>query len=165
MKHFFAVLFLLSPLLNIASEKDTLPASFPGGNDAIFSYLERTIHCDKFTQELAGNASHMAVAVFTVSSLGKVHSVSIINSTLQSLDNQFAEAINNMPDWKPALTNTKEIDSRVYLPIRFGISGRQIIIVNNGKELSKGRSKKGKWLKVGIVSGAVVLLAVLLGTH
>ena len=92
-------------------------AEFPGGNDALFAYLAKTIKYPNLDIEL-GNEGIVYVR-FVVRKDGRVDNVEIVRGISESIDNEAKRVVGEMPHWKPARMGPKNVHSYFSLPIAF----------------------------------------------
>lgn len=96
-----------------------IPASFPGGREAMLQFINQQL---KFPQNALNNGINGKVILkFFISKTGKVSNV-IVTKPLAGCPECEQEAkriVENMPDWIPAQTNNKNVDSYFFLPISF----------------------------------------------
>ena len=92
-------------------------AEFPGGNDALFAYLAKTIKYPNLDIEL-GNEGIVYVR-FVVRKDGRVDNVEIVRGISESIDNEAKRVVGEMPNWKPARMGPKNVHSYFSLPIAF----------------------------------------------
>ncbi|RKY93465.1 MAG: hypothetical protein DRQ13_09425 [Ignavibacteriae bacterium] len=94
-------------------EVDELPV-FGESNDQIFSYIY-----DKLTWSKIFDGSGEVIVSFIVDRQGKVNNVKIVKYLCSDCDEQVKEIIKNMPDWKPGKENGKNVNVKMYLPVKF----------------------------------------------
>ena len=97
---------------------DEKPASFPGGNQAVFKYLSQNI---KYPEVSRNNCSQGRVFVrFFVEVDGSITQVEVLKSSGDPhLDNEAVRVVSTMPKWQPAEQNGKAVRTRFRLPINF----------------------------------------------
>lgn len=97
--------------------KPEVMATFPGGEKAMSAWLgEKFSHMDVVKQ----NTVHGMVMVnFVVNTQGKIVKTNVIRKLDDQLDAIALEAINQMPQWTPGLSNGKPVNVNYTVPIRF----------------------------------------------
>ncbi|MBL0331205.1 MAG: energy transducer TonB [Bacteroidetes bacterium] len=97
-------------------------AEFPGGNKQLTNYLNENIF-EKVSEKKAFRNLPQAVVKFSVDEHGKVMNVKMSRSSMDATtDLQIINAINKMPNWKPAKnSNGKNVAQEFQIP--FGMSG------------------------------------------
>lgn len=96
---------------------DRMP-QFPGGNDALVSYVENNTN---YRESAINNETEGTVRVsFIVDENGKVSSPVVVGSKVGSgLDEEAISVVKSMPDWKPGTVKGKKVKTRLSLPITF----------------------------------------------
>ena len=92
-------------------------AKFIGGEKALRAYF---IEQKQYSNEAKKNDIQGRVNVsFIIDESGKVKDAKVIRSIHPLIDTEALRLINAMPDWKPAETNGKTIESKQILPVIF----------------------------------------------
>ncbi len=96
---------------------DRMP-QFPGGNDALVSYIENNTN---YRESAINNETEGTVRVsFIVDENGKVSSPVVVGNKVGSgLDEEAVNVVKSMPDWKPGTMKGKKVKTRLSLPITF----------------------------------------------
>lgn len=92
-------------------------AQFPGGMDALIQFLASRIKYPDDARK-AGVEGVVHVA-FTVKASGKVTDAKVKRGVREDIDAESLRVVGLMPDWKPAMSNGKAVDSEMTLPIAF----------------------------------------------
>lgn len=92
-------------------------AEFPGGTEALFAYLAKTIKYPSLDIEI-GNEGTVFVR-FVVRKDGSVDNVEIIRGVSESIDEEAKRVVGEMPKWNPAKMGTKTVHSYFAMPISF----------------------------------------------
>ena len=101
---------------NIAFPDDepiTLP-SFPKGEKAFASYIQRNIHVDARTKG-------KAIVLFVVSKTGKLTDIKILRSVNEKVDREVVKALQKSPKWNPGKKKIsgKAVDVAFSFPVNF----------------------------------------------
>lgn len=96
-------------------------AEFPGGFKQLSDYVNTRIVGDK-TEKTGLQKIERASVKFVVDETGKITDAKLVNPTNDAaLDKLILDAINTMPNWKPAANSKGEkIKQQVYLPFSVG---------------------------------------------
>jgi TonB family protein len=95
----------------------TKKAQFPGGQQAMFTYMGENIHYSKAAQEQ--QLSGKVYISFTVKEDGKVSFVTVKRGVGKELDDEAIRVVKNMPNWVPAEIDGQPVASQMTLPIMF----------------------------------------------
>lgn len=95
-------------------------ASFPGGEDACFKWLQKNIKYPTICQE-QGVQGRVMVA-FVVNKDGSIVDVKVVRSPDEHLSEEALRVVKLMPKWKPARQGNKTVRSRFNLPVMFRLS-------------------------------------------
>lgn len=100
---------------------DQMP-SFPGGNQALGSYLYRNIRYPEMaaTQGVQGRV----IVSFIVENDGSITNASVKESVDPSLDKEALRLINKMPKWIPGKINGQNVRVCFSLPITFRLNSQ-----------------------------------------
>lgn len=116
--------FVCCATFSFASEKAVLvkKASFPGGNDALASYLQTNV---KYPESaLKNNEAGKVFVSFVVEKDGSIGDVKVEKSVSADLDNEALKVVREMPKWTPAMKDGKEVRSSLTLPIVFHLPNK-----------------------------------------
>jgi len=91
--------------------------SFPGGPDAINSFIKANLQYPK--DAIESGISGKVFVNFIISKTGKVEKVKVIKSLHPLLDAEAVRVIKLMPDWKPGTQNGEKIDVIYNIPVSF----------------------------------------------
>lgn len=95
----------------------TTHAQFPGGLEVLNRYMRRAI-----TYPPKAKKKHIQGYVsvrFIVNKDGTISDVKVIRSASRSLDAEAIRVIRNMPRWKPATFEGKNVNAQYTLPFSF----------------------------------------------
>ncbi|MBO7465754.1 MAG: energy transducer TonB [Bacteroidales bacterium] len=102
---------------SIVSEED--PATFPGGNEALCSFL-----CNKVIYpKTARNFGHQGKVIvgFDVEKDGTISNIRVEKNSWPELDAEAARVVSLMPKWKPATIKGEIVRSYYRLPVHFAL--------------------------------------------
>ena len=110
-------------LLKIFSIVETR-ASFPGGDVALYSFLQRNLRYPEQAQihDIQGRV----VVRFVVNRDGTIEQVCIAKGVSEELDQEAVRVIKLMPKWEPGLNNGTPVRSYFSLPITFRLTRDEI---------------------------------------
>ena len=92
--------------------------SFPGGQKALFEYLDQNITYPK--DALDDHISGRIVCRFIVNTDGSISDVQVVRSLgYPSLDQEAVRVVSNMPNWIPGSQHGEPIRVKYTLPINF----------------------------------------------
>ncbi|MGN6645083.1 MAG: energy transducer TonB [Cytophaga sp.] len=94
-------------------------AHFPGGEDALKSYLEKNI---KYPYNAVESPySGMVEVDLVIEKTGKVGTYTIYSSPNAAISNEITRVIKSMPNWKPAIKNGASVATTVtvYFPFKY----------------------------------------------
>jgi protein TonB len=94
-----------------------LMPEFPGGADALLSYLAQNIRYPDMAKR-AGIEGRI-IAGFIVSKTGAITNISIIKGIGGGCDEEAMRVLKNMPAWKPGKQNGIAVNVRMSVPISF----------------------------------------------
>jgi protein TonB len=95
-------------------------AEFPGGEEAMYEFLSSHIH---FTNSAKQNEVEGKVVLrFIIDESGNITNCKIIRSIGYGLDEIAAEAVSNMPKWKPAIQGDRKVPVLFTLPVQFSLN-------------------------------------------
>lgn len=107
------------PDKDIRKTCDTMP-QFPGGIDSLFRFISRNL---KYPVRGCHDIQGRATIRFVVTKEGKIENPVILRSLDYYMDEEALRVIRMMPDWEPAVHNSKKVDCYFIIPIVFRISG------------------------------------------
>lgn len=94
-------------------------AEYPGGTNAYLKYIEDSVLRKITISKEESYNLKTAYSKFTITEKGKVTNVRIIKSSNNpKVDSLFKNALEKMPDWKPALLNGKIQSQDINFPLR-----------------------------------------------
>ena len=98
---------------------DTKP-EFPGGEEAMFRFMGKTIRYPAEAQR-AGTQGIVLLS-FIVKADGTIEDIKILNSRGTALDKESIRVVQLMPTWKPALLNGVPVAAPFVLPVTYTIA-------------------------------------------
>ena len=106
---------------SIVSEED--PATFPGGNEALCSFL-----CNKVIYpKTARNFGHQGKVIvgFDVEKDGTISNIKVEKNSWPELDSEAVRVVSLMPKWKPAtiIGSGEPVRTHMAMPINFQLDG------------------------------------------
>jgi hypothetical protein len=106
----------------------TQKSSFPGGNNALFAFIEKNSNLPK--EQIKGN---IKVAFITTID-GSICDFRVISGSNDNLENEVIRIFKLMPKWNPAIDNGKIVDCYNYMKLVFkkNASTQQRLIPNAG---------------------------------
>lgn len=135
MKYLKILLLFLSPLLvmDICAQSDTngteepvvfriveVMPEFPGGDEALVSYLSENIEYPKKAQKK--NIEGTVYIQFVVESDGSVTNIEVLRSPDPLLSEEAVRVVSEMPNWKPGTQRGKNVNVMFNLPVRFTLT-------------------------------------------
>ena len=142
-----------------APEFDREP-EFPGGRFELFTYLEASIPLTGPLRMEAGLWGE-ALAVFSLDAAGRVGKAQLLRFNTPGLEFPLIRALENMPDWEPAVIDGVETAVLVYLPLAFQAGPATLVFDQSTQKAIMGRQRSAWWLKAVLLLGAVGLFAAL----
>ena len=103
-------------LNKIYTQVDKQP-EFPGGNDALFQYLGKTITYPAAAKE-AGTTGKVYVS-FVIKRDGSISTVKMLRGIGNGCDEVAMEAVQNMPNWSPGEIKNQSVRTQFVLPVNF----------------------------------------------
>ena len=94
-------------------------AEFPGGEDSLFAYLQRTIVYPDSAQVL--KISGTVYISFVVEADGSSSRVKLLRGIGGGCDEAALEAVRNMPKWKPEEGRGRSYAVAMIIPIKFSL--------------------------------------------
>lgn len=93
------------------------PAEYPGGMDALMKFLSsKLVYPESAKKDGIEGSVHVS---FTIKASGKVTGTAVKRGVRDDLDKESLRVVSAMPDWKPAMSKGKAVDSEMVLPISF----------------------------------------------
>ncbi|MCR5496975.1 MAG: energy transducer TonB [Paludibacteraceae bacterium] len=114
---FFA--FVCCAAFSFASDR---AASFPGGNDALASYLQTNVTYPE--SAMKNNEIGKVFVSFVVEKDGSIQNVKVEKGVSSILDEEAMRVVRNMPKWIPAMKDGKEVRTSLTLPIVFHLPNK-----------------------------------------
>ncbi|HHB52122.1 MAG TPA: energy transducer TonB [Saprospiraceae bacterium] len=90
---------------------------FPGGDEAMQSFLKGNIHYPQMAIDY--NSEGTVYVQFTVGANGKVRDVKVLRQADPLLEEEAIRVVESMPPWKPAKQGTISVATYMRIPIRF----------------------------------------------
>ena len=93
---------------------------FPGGEQAIFSYIaENVVYPEQAKNDTIQGTVYLK---FVVDKTGKVAQTEVIRGVHPLLDQEAIKVIENMPEWIPGKQSGKPVDVIIQIPIKFQLT-------------------------------------------
>ena len=92
-------------------------ASFPGGVDSMFVYIERNLLYPQ--KAIVGKTEGRVVCGFWVEEDGTISRVEVFKGVSEELDEEAVRVIDIMSKWEPARRGDKKVRMRYSMPITF----------------------------------------------
>lgn len=100
-----------------------VPASFPGGQEALFKYLGTNVIYPVSAQE--NGIEGTVTVIFTVKPDGKISDIKIARPLDPDLEAEAIRVVKDMPAWTPATGDDgTPVSSSVTLPVKFRLTSR-----------------------------------------
>lgn len=100
-----------------SSIAQTVQPSFPGGQTALESYVQKNI---KYPDTAIANGIEGVVTVeFTVNANGSISGAKIVRPVDPDLETEALRIVGSMPKWIPGNNNGTPISATVSLPVKF----------------------------------------------
>ncbi|MCM1004933.1 MAG: energy transducer TonB [Prevotella sp.] len=97
------------------------PASFPGGDEALASYLNANVVYPKAAQE--NGIEGTVTVLFAVAADGAISNVRVARPLDPDLESEALRLVKGMPAWTPATDSTgKPVKSEASLPVKFRLN-------------------------------------------
>lgn len=120
MKKIFSILASLAVAATAmaqTAQSDTIPASYPGGEKAMASYIAKNI---KYPQPSINNGIEGVVNVrFTVKTDGALDKLSIVRLVDPDLEAEAMRLVKGMPAWTPATVGGTPVESQSNVEVVF----------------------------------------------
>ena len=117
MKKTLSILASLAIAGTAMAQSDTIPASFPGGEKAMASYIQKNL---KYPQPSINNGIEGVVNVrFIVKTDGALDKLSIVRLVDPDLEAEALRLVKGMPAWTPATVGGTPVDSESNVEVVF----------------------------------------------
>jgi TonB family protein len=90
---------------------------FPGGNDAMMSYIRRELRYPETAKELGIQGK--VICSFVVDRSGEIRNVEVLRGIGGGCDQEAVRVLRNMPAWTPGKQNGQAVNVKFNLPISF----------------------------------------------
>ena len=97
---------------------DEMP-SFPGGQGAMFDFMEKNIKYPKVAED--NGIQGRVILTFIVKKDGSLSQVRIVKSVDPSLDKEAIRLIKSMPIWRPGKIDGLNVNVKVLVPVDFSL--------------------------------------------
>lgn len=94
--------------------------SFPGGNGALMSWLNKNIHYPAVAEE--NGIQGRVVVSFVVERNGSITDVNVVRSVDPSLDREATRVVKSMPNWIPGKQNGSAVRVKYNVPVTFRLA-------------------------------------------
>ena len=112
-----ASLFIAVTAMAQTAQSDTIPASFPGGEKAMSTYIQKNL---KYPQPSINNGIEGVVNVkFIVKTDGALDKLSIVRLVDPDLEAEAMRLVKGMPAWNPATVAGTPVDSESNVEVVF----------------------------------------------
>lgn len=91
--------------------------TFPGGESAMYEYLQRNIKYPALARE--NGITGRVFITFVVGSDGQIRDVKILRGIGAGCDEEALRVVRNMPPWKPGKQNGRSVNVQFNMPINF----------------------------------------------
>ena len=118
--------FSVSQLVN-AERRDTVNASFPGGERKRANYLSRLINADKFYKDSIQNRQGTVNVQFTVDETGNLKDFVLIEDDIPYIANLITKYLKEGPAWTPKKINGKPIPSTQQVLLKVSVDKWRIM--------------------------------------
>jgi len=96
----------------------TDPPTFPGGEKALFGFLQKHVSYPESVKEMGGKGT--VAITFVLDKEGNVTEVTALKASKYSeLNNEALRVVKKLPKWNPGKHKGQPVKSRMILPIRF----------------------------------------------
>lgn len=92
---------------------------FPGGMNAMITYLSKTIVYPKF--ERFNGITGKVILTFIVEKDGSISTIEVIKPATDGLNQESIRVLKGMPHWKPGYSNGEPVRVKMTLPIKFDL--------------------------------------------
>lgn len=121
---------LATPLKEQLFQKESEPVEdvdvmpeFKGGAEGLMSYLAKEIKYPKASME--NNSQGRVFVEAVISETGKVTKVKVLRGIDEYIDTEAIRVFEAMPDWVPAIKDSKNVACIVRVPINFTLTGEE----------------------------------------
>lgn len=90
---------------------------FPGGNEALFAYIEDETSYPESAQEKGIEGK--VVVTFVIDKNGQVSNPKVVKPVSDALDKEALRVVRNMPSWQPGRQRCQTVKAKYKLPIDF----------------------------------------------
>ena len=97
---------------------DEMP-SFPGGQGAMFDFMEKNIKYPKVAED--NGIQGRVILTFIVKKDGSLSDVRVAKSVDPALDKEAVRLVKSMPKWSPGIREGKYVNVKFTLPVTFRI--------------------------------------------
>ena len=91
--------------------------SFPGGQDALFDFIEKNIKYPKVAED--NGIQGRVILTFIVKKDGSLSDVRVAKSVDPSLDKEAVRIIKSMPKWNPGIHRGRYVNVKFTVPVTF----------------------------------------------
>ena len=91
--------------------------SFPGGSEALFNYLSKSITYPKECEDVC--VQGRVIITFIVEKDGSISDAKVVKSIYQPLDEEALRVVKGMPRWIPGKQNGKNLRVKYTIPVSF----------------------------------------------
>ena len=117
MKKALSIIASLAIAGTAMAQSDTIPASFPGGEKALATYLEKNL---KYPQPSINNGIEGVVQVkFVVKTDGALDNLKVVRLVDPDLESEAMRLVKGMPAWNPATVGGNPVDSESTVKVIF----------------------------------------------
>ena len=106
----------------VATKSVEKPASFPGGQDALLSFIKSNVVCPE--SELQMGEKKVVVAKFLIKPDGTASNIQITQPGGNSFDREVIRVLKMMPKWEPHMSNGTAVAVSVTQPFTFARAGK-----------------------------------------
>ena len=119
MKKALSIFASLAIAATAMAQSDTIPASFPGGEKALSSYISKNL---KYPQPSINNGIEGVVHVkFLVHKDGALDNFTIVRLVDPDLEAEAVRLVKGMPAWNPATVGETPVDSESTVQVTFSL--------------------------------------------
>lgn len=132
MKHLLLLALMLSSSVTMTAQNDEQVAlqdsilesmpSFPGGQNALFQFLTRTIKYPVKAEEMG--IQGRVIVGFVVDVDGTLNDIKVKKSVDPTLDKEAVRVVKSMPKWNPGKKSGKPVRVEYTLPVTFRLAGK-----------------------------------------
>lgn len=103
------------PVLSVKEVEQ--PPSFPGGEEALFDFLKRSVNYPEAEQD--AGIQGIVYLTFVVQRDGSIRDVKTLRGVSEGLDREAMRAVRSMPRWTPGRSKGSAVDVQYNMPVRF----------------------------------------------